>query len=156
MAIVFNIAKGRIAELSERVNNNDPANSAFVCLLVRTTEAEATLQDLDTVALVLANANTAELANTGYSRITVTDADLSAISPDDTANEMPVDMPDLDWGAITDDDVDPTHVLIAYDGDTTGGTDANLIPCTLNDFAVQIDGSNITSTIPSNGFFGAT
>lgn len=45
---IFNVAKGKWAEWHERVNNNDPANSALVIMLLKTAEADATLKDYDT------------------------------------------------------------------------------------------------------------
>ena len=60
---VFNIALGRVAELYNRVDTNDPAASTLKIVVVNTTETDGTLKDLDTLALIIANANTA-----GYSR----------------------------------------------------------------------------------------
>lgn len=97
---VFNVAKGKINEYVARVVANDPANSALVIVGINTSEADGTLQDLDTLAAVLANGNTAELANTGYARTVYTDADLSAPSPDDSNNRQEADMPDIDWGQL--------------------------------------------------------
>jgi hypothetical protein len=105
---------------------------------------------------VLGDANIAEVANTGYARQVWVDSDLSALSPDDTNNRMDVDGPDLSFGAITDDDVDWTDLLLCYDSDTTGGTDSNIIPLALYDFAVTIDGSSITAQLNAAGFFRAS
>lgn len=152
---VFNIAKGRVAELFERVAQNDPANSALIVVAIVTTETDATLKDLDTLSAVLANANTAEATNTNYARKTLTDADLSAISPDDTNDRMDLDFADQTWSAVAAGD-NWTDLLICYDGDTTGGTDANIIPLTQHDFAVTPDGSDITAQLAAAGFFRAS
>ena len=50
--IVFNIAKGRVAELYDRVKSNDPANSAIILVPIETSglESDATLIDADTLA----------------------------------------------------------------------------------------------------------
>lgn len=153
---VFNIAKGRVGGYYDRVDNNDPANSALVAVAINTTATDATLIDLDTLAAVIADANTVEAANTGYARIVLTDADLSGQTPDDANDRSDFDFPDLEFGAITDDDVDWTDILICYDPDTTGGTDANIIPLTCHDFAVTIDGSSITAQLNAAGFFRAS
>jgi len=153
---IFNIAKGRVAELYNRVQTNDPTNSALVVVAINTTETDDTLGDLDTLAAVLANANTAEVANTGYARIVRTDSDLSALSPDDSNNRMDLDMADFEFGAITDDDVDWTDLILCYDGDTTAGTDANIIPLAQYDFPITIDGSNVTATLNAAGFYRAS
>ena len=152
---VFNIAKGRVVEFYDRVDNNDPTNSALVVVVINTTATDATLKDYDTLSAVLGDANTAEVANTGYARVIRTDTDLSAASPDDTNDRFDVDMADIEFGAITDDDVDWTDLLICYDNDTTGGTDANIIPLTCHDFAVTIDGSSVTAQLNAAGFFRA-
>lgn len=153
---VFNVSKGKVNEYVARVAGNDPANSALVIVGINTTETDANLEDLDTLALVLANGNTAELGNTGYSRTVYTDAELSAPSPDDANNRQESDMPDIDWGAITGDDVDFTDIVICYDPDTTSGTDADIVPLVQLDFAVVTDGSSITTEINANGFFRAS
>lgn len=153
---VFNIAKGRIAELVNRVDSNDPANSALIVVAINTTATDAVLKDLDTLAAVLANANTAEVANTGYARKVLTDADVSALSPDDTNDRMDIDLADFNWGAITDDDVDWTDILICYDPDTTGGTDSNIIPLTCHDYEITIDGSSLVTEINAAGFYRAS
>jgi hypothetical protein len=42
-------------------------------------------------------------------------------------------------------------VVICYDPDTTGGTDADLIPLTKHDLAWTPDGNNFTLTIADFG-----
>ena len=53
--IVFNIAKGRIVELYNRVKGNDPANAALILVPIETSglESDATLVDKDDLAAVL-------------------------------------------------------------------------------------------------------
>lgn len=153
---IFNIAKGRVAELYNRVDQSDPTNAVLVVVAINTTEADDTLGDLDTLALVLANANTAEVANTGYARLVLDDTDLAAISPDDTNNRMDLDLADFDFGAITDDDVDWTDLIICYDPDSTGGDDTAIVPLAQFDFPITIDGSNVTATLNAAGFFRAS
>lgn len=153
--LVFNVAAGRVAEFVNRVDSNDPTNSALVAVLIDANgTSDATFRDYDTLAALLAGTAN-EITNSGYARIVLTDADLSAISPDDTNDRMDVDIPDLDFGAISAGDA-ITDLLICYDGDTTGGTDSNIIPLTLHDFAVTADGSNVTAQINAAGFYRAT
>lgn len=152
---VFNIAKGRVAELFERVAQNDPANAALVIVVIDTSALDATLIDLDTLAAVLADADTAEVTNTNYARIVLTDSDLSAISPDDANDRMDLDFADQTWSAVAAGD-SWTDLLVCYDGDTTGGTDANIIPLTCHDFSVTPDGSDITAQLAAAGFFRAS
>lgn len=153
---VFNVAKGRVAELANRVKSNDPANSALVVVVLATSglESDATLMDKDTLADVVSG-TTNEVTNTNYARIVLTDADLSAIAADDTNDRMDIDIPDPAWTSVAAGD-GWSKILICYDSDTTGGTDANIIPLTCHDFVVTPDGSNITAQVPAAGFYRAS
>lgn len=152
---VFNIALGRIVEFFQRVDNNDPANSALIIAVINTSASDAVLKDLDDLAAIEANANTAEVGNTGYARKVLTDADLSAWAPDDTNDRVDLDIPDQTWTSVSAGTA-WTDFLVCYDSDTTGGTDANIVPCTQHDFAVTPDGSDITAQIATAGFFRAS
>lgn len=153
---VFNISKGRVAELYNRVDGNDPANSALIVVVLATSglESDATLIDLDTLTAVVAG-TTNEVTNTNYARKTLTDSDLSAMTPDDTNNRMDLDIPDQTWTAVASGD-GWSKLLVCYDNDTTGGTDANIIPLTAHDFVVTPDGSDITAQINASGFYRAS
>jgi hypothetical protein len=71
---VFNIAKGRVTELVNRVNLNDPANSVVIVAVWNAGAAtDATLKDYTTHAAVEADANAAEVTNTGYARKVLND-----------------------------------------------------------------------------------
>lgn len=155
---VFNIAKGRVAELYNRVDTDDPANSALVIVLLATSglESDATLKDLDTLSALVAGA-TNEATNTGYARKVLTQADLSAFAADDTNDRVDLDIPDQTWSAMAADGTGAiSKLVVCYDNDTTGGTDANIIPLVCLDFAVTPDGSDITAQINAAGFFRAS
>lgn len=152
---VLNIGLGRIVELYNRVQTNDPANSALVIVAINTATADATLKDLDTLALVLADGGTAEVTNTNYARKVLTDADLTAFAPDDANDRIDLDVADQVWSAVAAGDA-WTDLLFCYDSDTTAGTDANIVPLTQHDFAVTPDGSDITAQIASAGFYRAS
>ena len=125
-SLVANIAKGREVEFYERVNSNDPANSALIIgVLVAGGDTIQTLRDYDTIAAMLAGPST-EAAITGYARKTLTDADLGVWTPDDSLNRVLLTLPLQTWSPNTGETWDISWV--AYDNDTTGGTDANLIP----------------------------
>jgi hypothetical protein len=153
---VFNIAKGRVAELYNRVDSNDPTNSALIILVLATSgiETDATLKDVDTVTALVAG-TTNEVTNSGYARKTLTDADIAAFAPDDTNDRVDLDIPDQTWTAVAAGD-GFNDVVVAYDNDTTGGTDANIVPLTQHDFVVTPDGSDITVQIAAAGFFRAS
>ena len=153
--LVFNIAKGKVAEYAARVNANDPTNSALIVVAINTTATDATLRDLDTLAAIEADANTAEVTNTGYARKVLTDAGGITVTVDDTNDRVDVDIPDQTWTAVASGTA-WTDLVICYDADTTAGTDANIVPLTLHDFAVTPDGSDLTAQISASGFFRAS
>jgi hypothetical protein len=152
--IVFNIAKGRVAELYNRVDLNDPAASALIVVPVDVAAvSDATIMDFDTLAAVLAGGVT-ERSTGGWNRKTLTDTELAAMTPDDTNNRMDIDIPDQTWTAVSAGAV--TDLLICYDGDTAAGTDANIVPLTMHDFPITPDGSDVVAVIAATGFFRAT
>ena len=152
---VFNRALGRTAEFYVRIDGNDPANSAFLVIVWNSTATDAVIKDLDDVAAIEADVNTAEVTNTGYARKVLTDADLTAFTVDDVNDRVDLDIPDQTWTAVTAGS-SWTDLSINYDNDTTTGTDANVIPCTWHDFVVTPDGSDITAQIAAAGFFRAS
>lgn len=155
--VAFNRAKGRITEFAERVNANDPTNSIFVILVLATSgiESDATLIDVDTVSAVVAG-TTNEVTNSGYARKTLDNATGGiTVTYDDTNDRVDVDVPDQTWTAVAAGD-GWNDIVIAYDSDSTAGTDANIIPMTLHDFVVTPDGSDITAQIATGGFYRAS
>lgn len=145
---VFNIAKGRAAELYNRVDTNDPAASILVVMILATSgiESDATLQDVDTVTALVAG-TTNEVTNSNYARKALTDSDIVAFAPDDTNNRVDCDIPDQTWTAIAAGD-GWNDLVMAYDPDGTGtGTDGGVVPMTQHDFVVTPDGSDITAQI---------
>lgn len=142
-SVQSNISKGREVEFYERIVTNDPANSAFILLVLATGgDPLATLQDYDTVAAVLAGPS-AEVTNGSYARKTLTNADLVAWAPDDTNNRVLLTLPLQTWATIAAGSI--WDILVAaYDPDTTAGTDANLVPVTFQE--LRIDGTAIPGT----------
>lgn len=137
---VFNIAKGRVAELFNRVDSNDPTNSAIIVVPVdRGAATDATLKDLDTLSAVLGSVT--ERTTGGWTRKTLTDADLSAIAVDDTNDRMPATIPAVLWSAVIAGAV--TDLVFCYDSDTTSGTDANIVPLVMSAFPITPDGSDV-------------
>ena len=152
---VFNIAKGKVNAYTERVATNDPANSGLVVVLLKASETDATLEDYDTLAALLTGNTEADFTN--YARKVLTDADLTAPTPDDSANNQSSDMDDQTWtsaGGTTDNTL--TKMIVCYDPDTTGGDDTALIPLTHHDFAATTDGNNLNANIAAAGFYTAS
>lgn len=152
---VFNIAKGRVAELYNRVDINDPANSALIIVILDANgDTDATMKDRDDLgALLGGTAN--EVTNSGYARKTLTDSDITTFAPDDTNDRVDLDIPDQTWTGIAAGTA-WTDFTVNYDSDTTGGADSAIVPLTLHDFAVTPDGSDITAQIAAAGFFRAS
>lgn len=151
---IFNIAKGRTTEFYQRIDNNDPTNSAFILVPVDVgATTDATIRDFDTLNAVLTGGVT-ERTSGGWNRKTITDADLSAWSPDDTNDRVDLDMADQTWTAVTSGAV--TDLILCYDSDTTAGTDTNIVPVAQYDFSITPDGSDVVAVINSAGFFRAS
>lgn len=143
---VFNIAKGRVVEYYNRVESDDPTNSALILVPLSASGTEAQGQDLDTLAAVEADGNFAEQTGGGWVRKTLTATELAALpSPDDTNNRYAVAVPEVTWTGPTAAS-DTTGLLVCYDPDTTAGTDANIIPLTHHTFAVTADGNDVILT----------
>jgi hypothetical protein len=153
---VFNIALGRVAELYNRVDLSDPTNAVLVIAVLATSgiESDAVLKDKDDLAAVVAG-TTNEVTNSGYARKILSDTDIAAFAPDDTNDRVDLDIADQTWTAVAAGD-GWNDIVIAYDSDSTGGTDANIVPLTLHDFVVTPDGSDITAQIAATGFFRAS
>jgi hypothetical protein len=137
---VFNVAKGRVVEFFNRVDSNDPTNSAIVLVPLSASDTEANSQDFDDLTAVLGGTAN-ELTTGGWARVTLTDTQLSAIAVDDTNNRFAASIPQTSMGSPTSGTT--TGLLVCYDGDTTAGTDANIIPLVHLDFAKTGDSSEI-------------
>lgn len=141
--VVANISKGSEVAYYNNVLTNSPTNSAFIMLILATGgDSLSTLQDYDTVATMLAGPSN-EVTNTGYSRKTIVDSDLFAWSPDDSGNRVFLSFPDQTFATISAGNV-WDHCVIAYDPDTTSGTDSTLVPVTIAE--ARISGLPISHT----------
>ena len=149
--ITFNAAKGRVAELVNRVKNNDPANSALILVPIETSglEADSVLIDKATLADVLAGATNEQ---TTMGRKTLTDAEIAAITVDTTNDRVECSLPNVTWTAATGNAI--SKILVAYDSDTTSGTDASIIPLTMFDYVATPTGLDLQ--IGAGPFFRAS
>jgi hypothetical protein len=147
--VVINRSKGRVTEFAERVNGNDPANSVFLVALIAATgvESDATLIDKDTFTDFVSGA-TDFATNTGGTRKSIDNTGGITITYNDTSDRTEVDLPDQTWTALANDGTGAiSDILTGYDSDSTGGTDANVLPMTLHDFSITPDGSDVTVQI---------
>ena len=152
---VFNIAKGRVAELCNRVDGNDPTNSVLLVVAIDANgDTDAAMKDrADLAALLGGTAN--EVTNSGYSRKSLTDADITTFVADNTNDRVDCDIPDQTFTAIAAGTA-WTDLVVCYDSDSTGGTDSGVVPLTCHDFAVTPSGADIVAVINSAGFFRAS
>lgn len=154
---ILNIAKGRQMEFHERVNNNDPTNAVLVLVLLQASEADGTLEDYNDLGALLGAAGNTEATFTNYARIVLTDADVAAIVTDDTNNRNDADITtDPVWssaGGATNNNL--VKLLVCYDSDSTGGTDANIIVVAHYDFVITTNGGDITAQVDAAGYIRA-
>jgi hypothetical protein len=139
---VFNIAKGKIAYYAEL----PAANDALIVVLLKSAglEADDTLNNHDTLSALLAATND-ECDFTNYARKTAANV---TVTVDDTNNRVDIDFDDLVYtnaGGATNNSV--AKLLVCYDGDTTGGTDANIVPLAHLDCVFTTDGTTQTITV---------
>jgi len=158
---VSNIAKGRGTQWVEEIRGSvSPyTNSALIVSLWRRgASTDAVLKDYNDMAAFEADANAAELTsgvNANYVRKNVIDT-TPTITYDDTNEWVDVDMPDITWTALGAGGTAITDLMVAFDPDTTAGTDSTVIPWTFHAFAVTADGSDVTAQIATLGFFRAS
>jgi len=77
-----------------------------------------------------------EVTNTGYARKVLADVDLAAWTPDDVNNWILLTLPLQTWVTVGVGDTWDV-VGIAYDPDTTAGTDTTLVPITFAEIRYQ-------------------
>lgn len=146
-ALIPNIAKGKVAYYA----GLPAANDAVIWVLFTGTETDDNLRDADTLTAVIALAVN-EATFTGYARVTGTSV---TVTVDDTNNRTDVDTADPSWSPTSAEAL--TRIGAFYDPDTTGGTDADLIPLFIDDFVLTTATSGtLTYTVATSGFFRAS
>jgi hypothetical protein len=137
-SIVPVIALGRSKAFADAVGTG---NAALIVIPVETSglEADSVLRDKADVTAFFAG-STNEQTTMGRKTIT------SVTGTVDTTNDRySVDCADITWTAASGNAI--SKLLFAFDNDTTTGTDTNLVPWVLVDFAATPDGSDLTATI---------
>jgi hypothetical protein len=143
--IVFNLAKGKVAQYATL----PAANDAFIAVPIETTGivSDATMRDIDDLGTLLAGASNEQ---TTMGRKTMTGV---VATVDDSADKMLVDADDVVWTGATGNAI--SAVVICYDADTTSGTDTNLVPLVKLDCVMTPDGSDFTMQFAVGGFYSA-
>ena len=146
-ALIPNIAKGKFAYYAGLPATND----ALVWVLFSGTETDDNIRDADTLTALIATSLN-EATFTGYARVTATSV---TVTVDDTNNRVDVDAADPSWSPTSAEAL--TRIALCYDPDTTGGTDADLIPLFVDDFAITTATSGTLGyTVASGGFARAS
>jgi hypothetical protein len=158
-AIIPNVALGRVNELINRVNDNDPANAVVVIVLCEVGDSAANLRDFDNLSALLAGAST-ESAFTNYARVVLDDGDIVAPVVDDSGNQQTWELADqtpliASAGGAVNQDID--QIILNYDPDSTGGADTAIIPfhVTNDDGGAALqttNGSDLDLTSPTPTF----
>lgn len=138
---VENIAKGRVVELHNRVDTNDPSASALILVPLSATTTEGEAQDYDNLSTFLGGTANEQTAG-GWVRKTLTDAETAAIAVDDTNNRFPVAVPSVTWTGPTAGS-NTAGLAVCYDADTAAGADTDILVLTVHDFVVTADGNDV-------------
>ena len=149
VAVVPNIAKGRVASLAALPLTND----ALIAVPIRTTAVptDEQFRDAATLAAILAIGT----ENTTMTRKTLAGV---TVTVDNAANETRVTATNPTWTAaqMASGGGAVSKLVICYDDDTTTGTDSSLIPIVALDMVVTPDGNAFEYQFAANGFYAAT
>lgn len=151
--VVFNIAKGRVAQYLQNVKDGSPTNSRIKVVPLETTglEADATLIDYANLSVLLAGTSNEQ---TTMGRKTLTAAELT-LAVDNTNERFDADSADIVWTAATGNAISALLLVYFPDG-VTPGADTTGIPLAKYDFVVTPNGGDITAQIAAAGFFRAS
>jgi len=157
---VFNIARGALKYYYYVVENStvlatagqftSTANAAFVIVPIETTgiEADDTLNNYDDLAALLAAASNEQ---TNQARKVLTDAELAAVpTPDDTANQLNLDIPDQTYTALAGNAIGKFLVCFRPD---TASADSAIIPLTAHAVVLTPDSNDVLLQINASGFW---
>jgi hypothetical protein len=135
--LVTDISLGKSIEYHDRVNSSDPTNAVLVLLVLAEAnlEADSLLRAYATLSALLAGAS-AEVTNTGYNRIILDDTDIVASVTDTSLHRTTVTFPIQTFPTISAGD-SWSKLVVGYDSDSTGGTDANIIPVAFFDLRIE-------------------
>jgi hypothetical protein len=151
LPVIPNNMLARSAELAQLLGTND----AVIAVLIQSSglEASGTLQDYDTVAQIF-TVNNLVPTFSGYARITATGV---VATPSDVSNNMSVDCADFVWNPTSAQAIGA--IIIAYDYDTTSGTDTTLYPLFIDACSGTTGtggaGTPFTYQVASGGFITA-
>lgn len=142
-ALIPNIAKGAFAYYA----GLPAANDAIKWVVFSGAETDDNVRDADTLTAVIGTALN-EATFGGYARVTAASV---TVTVDDTNNRVDVDAADPQFSPTSAEAV--TRIGAFYDPDTTTGTDADLVPLFVDDFAFTTPTTGtITYQVAAGGF----
>ncbi|HEU5475707.1 MAG TPA: hypothetical protein VFV67_34130 [Actinophytocola sp.] len=143
--IAFNVALGKIRWYCEQAG---VGNAALVAVPLENAGlvSDATMRDYTTLAALLAGASNEQ---TTLGRKVITSV---AATVNHTADRFEADFADLVWTGPAGNQVGA--IVVCFDPDTTGGTDADLIPLTKHGWVMTPEGDSITANVAD--FFRAS
>lgn len=146
-ALIPNIAKGRVAELCLL----GAANDSLFWVLLRNAETDANIRDAASLAALIALA-VDEATFAGYARVPAAGV---LVTPDNVNDRQAVDANDPTWNPTAAQAL--TRIVLCYDYTTLAGTDADVIPLFVDDFATTTNTSGVLSyVVAAGGFFRAS
>ena len=152
--VLFNVGKGRSVELYRNVGSGIRPNGAFVIVILKAQEPDATLIDRLTLAEVLANVNTLEADFTNYVREQMGSGVIGSLpDPDIINDEYVLTFPDITYnnaGGANNNNL--MKLLLCYADDTTAVVDADIVPIIAFDYAVTTDGTSLLVEFPVDAF----
>lgn len=138
---VENIAKGRVVELFNRVDQNEPAGSIIVLVPLSTTTTVEEARDYANLETFLGGtANEQTLG--GWARKLLTDSDIAAIAVDNANDRFPASLPEQKW-TTPEAGKNTQGLAVCYDPKAAEGVETEIIVCTVHDFAVTADGNDV-------------
>lgn len=137
----FNVAKGRIVEYYNRVDNNDPSTCALLLVPLSNSGTQATAIDQLTLATAISTGGMVRAGGSWGDKVLV-DADLVELPAPNTASDRyDVAVPAVTWTAPTAAQ-NTTGLLVCF-RPATGSADSAIIPLTHHDFVVTADGNDV-------------
>jgi hypothetical protein len=138
--LVFNVMKGKHAYYA----GLPAADDSLIAVPIETTGivGDSTMEDYDTLALLLAGASNEQ---TTMGRVTLASVTSTV---DDTNDKATVDSADITWLAATGNDI--SAIVICYKP-AAASADSDILPMYKYDFVMSIDGSDVTATVNAGG-----
>lgn len=155
---VMNFARGAVGWYHDPLRGTLPANSRIVIVVLEAAQADDDLNNYDELDALLTHASNTEATSTNYARIQLDDTALTW-TVDDTGNDAQAIIDaDQTWTSVSQLASEVwVKLLVCYDDDNTGGTDADIIVLTHHDFSVTPNGGNITANFDQTaGYWGST